>query len=336
MDIRKDVSLKPFNTFGVDVNARAFARIRKPADVVRLISQASRPLLVLGGGSNILFTSDVDKCVIHNDIPGIAITTEDSEQVLVEVGAGVVWHDLVLWAVNHQLGGIENLALIPGRVGAAPIQNIGAYGVELVEVFHHLTAVDLETAEVTDYYPKACQFGYRNSIFKNEAREKYCITHVYLILRKAPHRINDSYGAIRDVLKANDVDNPGIRDICNSVIAIRSSKLPDPAELGNSGSFFKNPVIPVEHWEVLRKDHTDLVYYPADETSYKIPAGWLIEQCGWKGKRVGNVGCYGKQALVIVNYGGASGQEIFDHAMRVQESVERTFGIQLEPEVNVM
>lgn len=336
MDIRHGVSLKEYNTFGVDVKAASFARIGSASDLNQLRNLASRPLFVLGGGSNVLFTQDIDKCIVLNDVPGTEIISEDDKEVFVRIGAGVIWHDLVLWAVDRDLGGIENLALIPGRVGAAPIQNIGAYGVELVEVFDHLEAVDLETGDIVEFDSEACRFGYRNSIFKEEAKGKYCITQVYLRLHKPPYRINDTYGAIRDTLKAADITDPGIRDICNAVIEIRSAKLPDPAMLGNSGSFFKNPVIPLDHWEVLKQDYPNLVYYPAGEDGYKIPAGWLIEQCGWKGKRVGNVGCYAKQALVIVNYGGASGQEIYDHALRVQESVERAFGIRLVPEVSVM
>lgn len=336
LEIAENFSLKEYNTFGVDVRVAAFAAVKNIDDIRRLMNVATRELYVLGGGSNILFTQNLDRAVIHNDIGGIEIVSEDRREVLVRVGGGVVWHDLVRWAIDNDLGGIENLALIPGRTGAAPIQNIGAYGVELSAVFHHLAAVDIASGDIEEFDAEACAFGYRDSIFKGEAKGKYCITHVWLTLGKPPHEINDSYGAIRDLLAARDIRNPDIRDICETVIEIRSAKLPDPAELGNCGSFFKNPVISEDHWSILQRDYPHLVYYPAGDKGYKIPAGWLIEQCGWKGKRVGNVGCYEKQALVIVNYGGASGQEIYDHAMRVQDSVEQKFGILLTPEVNVL
>ncbi|MDX1407057.1 MAG: UDP-N-acetylmuramate dehydrogenase [Saprospiraceae bacterium] len=334
--IGKDVSLRAFNTFGVDVAAAEFAPFRSVQDLRRALAAASYAPLILGGGSNLLLTRDLDRTVLHNEIAGIEVMAESARHVDIQVGSGVNWHELVMWAVDHDYGGIENLALIPGKVGAAPIQNIGAYGVELEEVFQSLATVDLGTTETVGFSRDDCRFGYRDSVFKQEAKGRYCITSVNLRLSKPPHEIHDAYGAIRETLARQEISRPGIRDICNAVIQIRSSKLPDPAQIGNSGSFFKNPVIPEAQWQALVEAFPTLVSYPDKEGYYKIPAGWLIDQCGWKGKRFGNVGCYAKQALVIVNYGGASGQEIYDHAMRVQASVEERFGIVLAPEVNIL
>jgi UDP-N-acetylmuramate dehydrogenase len=333
--LQRQASLRDYNTFGVDVKASHLALVRDQGSLVDLIRNAEMEPWVLGGGSNILLTRDVDKLVLKIEIGGIEIEKERSDSVLIRIGAGVVWHELVLWAVQRGYGGIENLALIPGRVGAAPIQNIGAYGVELKSVFHCLEAVDLHTGERSKIHSEVCHFGYRDSIFKSDEKGKYCITRVYLKLNKAPHQVNVDYGAIQNTLARRGISEPSIKDICEAVIAIRSEKLPDPAVLGNSGSFFKNAVVSKSTWEDLMSKRQDLVYHPAPNDTYKIPAGWLIEQCGWKGKRKGNVGCYEKQALVIVNYGAASGQEILDHAMRVQESVRDEFGILLIPEVNV-
>jgi len=333
--VHKHISLASHNTFGVDVNAHRLATIIDRGSLVDLIRNADMEPWVLGGGSNMLLTRDIDKLVLKIEIGGIEIVEESPATVLIKVGAGVVWHDLVLWAVERGYGGIENLALIPGRVGAAPIQNIGAYGVELKSVFHCLEAVELSTGEQSEINNDACQFGYRDSVFKNTEKGKFCITHVYLKLNKASYQISAGYGAIKETLEIKRISEPTIQDICRTVIEIRSTKLPDPAVLGNSGSFFKNPVVSKSLWADIASMRKDLVFYPAPNGAYKIPAGWLIEQCGWKGKRVGNVGCYEKQALVIVNYGGASGQEILDHAMRVQESVQNEFGILLALEVNV-
>ena len=335
VSIQKNVSLKDYNTFGVDVRAYRFAIVEDQGSLVQLLRNAESEPWILGGGSNMLLTKDVDKLVLKIQITGIDIEEETPDSVLLRVGAGVVWHDLVLWAVERGYGGIENLALIPGMVGAAPIQNIGAYGVELKSVFHCLQAVELHTGGRAKIHLDVCQFGYRDSIFKNAEKGRYCITHVYLKLNKMPHHIHAGYGAIKTILEQKSISDPGIKDICNAVIEIRSDKLPDPAVLGNSGSFFKNPVISKGLWKDLIAKRPDLVYYLLEDGTYKIPAGWLIEQCGWKGKRIGNVGSYEKQALVIVNYGGASGQEILNHAVRVQDSVQEEFGITLTQEVNV-
>ena len=334
--IKRQITLRKYNTFGIDVAASEFAHVRSTQELQQVLNSGTREPFVLGGGSNMLLTKDLDRLVLHIEIPGIEVVRELRTEVLVKIGAGVIWHDLVLWAVEHGYGGIENLALIPGKVGAAPIQNIGAYGVEIKEVFDRLRAVHLESGDETIFTFEDCEFGYRDSVFKHKELGKYCISHVLLRLQKPPHSIHDSYGAIRDTLSEDNIDKPLIGDVCNAVIRIRSSKLPDPAVLGNSGSFFKNPVVPKSQWENLKSTFPNLVFYPDIEGHYKIPAGWLIDQAGWKGKRIGNVGCYEKQALVIVNYGGASGQEVYDHAMRVQASVNDKFGILLTPEVNIL
>ncbi len=333
--IQKSVSLKNYNTFGVDAIAHSLAIIRDQGSLVELLRNADLEPWILGGGSNILLTQDMNKLVLKIEIGGIDIEEETSDFVLLKVGAGVIWHDLVLWAVHRGYSGIENLALIPGRVGAAPIQNIGAYGVELKSVFHCLEAVELQTGERSKMHGEECQFGYRDSIFKKSKKRKYCITHVYLKLNKKPHEINATYGAITDTLMQKGIVDPTIQNVCDAVITIRSSKLPDPAVLGNSGSFFKNPILSKSQRDSIMTRYKDLISYPARDDAFKIPAGWLIEKCGWKGKQIGNVGCYDKQALIIVNYGGASGQEILDHAIRVQESVQEEFEILIAREVNV-
>lgn len=336
MPILKHFSLRQLNTFGVDARAAEYAVFADAAQLRACIRSATRTPWILGGGSNLLFSGDIDRCVLHNEIGGIEIIEQNGTEALVRVGAGVTWHDFVNWCVDRDLGGIENLALIPGRVGAAPIQNIGAYGVELRDVFVSLHAMDLLSGEITEYDTEASRFGYRDSIFKSALKDRCCVLDITLRLSKSPHKIQTEYGAIRDVLSAQGISAPGIAQIRDAVISIRASKLPDPATIGNAGSFFKNPVADASAFASLSGTYPHMPAYPAEDGAYKIPAGWLIEQCGWKGKRVGNVGCYEKQALVIVNYGGASGSEIWDHAMRVQESVRSRFGILLEPEVNVI
>jgi UDP-N-acetylmuramate dehydrogenase len=324
------------NTFGVDVRAAQFAEFDSVSALQRILKETTLEPWILGGGSNILLAGDLDRSVLRNVIAGIDVLSETATGVRIRVGSGVVWHDLVTWAIDQGFGGIENLALIPGTVGAAPLQNIGAYGVELSEVFISLDAVKLEDGAVDQFDNQTCAFGYRDSIFKNVYKDQYCITSVELQLTKGEHQIRSDYGAIQDTLASGHVSEPEIRHIYHAVIAIRSSKLPDPAQIGNAGSFFKNPIVDRNTYEVLKSTHPIVPAYPLDSDQYKIPAGWLIEQAGWKGSRVGNVGCYEKQALVIVNYGGASGQEIYDFAMTIRESVRSQFGIELTPEVNLM
>lgn len=290
---------------------------------------------VLGGGSNVLFAGDFPGLVLLNRIGGIRIEEEDGGEVLLSAGGGVNWHELVLWTLNHHIYGLENLSLIPGTVGAAPIQNIGAYGVELRDVFHSLQAVELATGEMHTFGPKACEFGYRDSVFKRERKGDFFITRVFLRLSRKP-RLNLTYGAIGKTLAGMGVSDPSPKDVSRAVVHIRQSKLPDPAQIGNAGSFFKNPEVPVEVFDRLREQFPDIVSYPLPGGRVKVPAGWLIERAGWKGRRIGNTGCYDHQALVIVNYGGATGAEIWAHARRVADSVEETFGLRLHPEVNVV
>lgn len=329
-------SLKAYNTFGIDAGSYMFSSVDSVEALSAILWEIrDLPLRILGGGSNILLTDDFMGIVIHNNIQGITIEEETETHVIVAAGGGVNWHQLVLWCLERDLGGIENLSLIPGTVGAAPIQNIGAYGVELKDVFHHLETFPLYFKTQLVFYADDCRFGYRDSIFKREAKGEYCITKVYLKLTKNEHRLNTRYGAIQETLQEMGVKQPTIRDVSNAVIRIRSSKLPDPAQLGNAGSFFKNPEIPVDQFEALKQQHPNIVNFPGTDGQIKIPAGWLIEQCGWKGFREGHVGCYEKQALVLVNYGGASGKEVYGLAQRIIKSVEDKFGISLTPEVNI-
>lgn len=336
MKIEKDVSLQSMNSFGLSAKASRLVAIRSVEEVKRLITDGlSAPFMILGGGSNCLFIDETYQgLVLKNEIHGIERIDEKKETVILKIGAGENWHVVVCWCVEHGYGGIENLSLIPGTMGAAPIQNIGAYGVEIKDVFHQLEAIDLQTGEVRTFDKEACQFGYRNSIFKHELKGQYLITQVYLRLSKDKHQLNTRYGAITSFLEKKGVIKPTINDISEAVIAIRQSKLPDPSTIGNAGSFFKNPEISPAQFEALHAKFPNVVHYPGTNGSIKVPAGWLIEQCGWKGKRVGNVGCYAQQALVIVNYGGATGEEIKTHALQVAESVKEKFEISLTPEVN--
>ncbi len=327
-------SLLSYNTFGVDATARAFIEINSVNELQNVLIRNAFPIIILGGGSNILLTGDLDALVVKNNLLGKTIVEETDDYAIVEAGAGENWHELVLWSLGKGLSGLENLSLIPGLVGAAPIQNIGAYGVELKDVFVKLEAVGLATGKITSFSKEECQFGYRDSIFKKALKGKYCITKIYLRLSKKPS-INISYGAIADTLKKMEITKPTAQDVSNAIIQIRSSKLPDPKILSNSGSFFKNPEIDHDTFEKLRNQFPDIVFYELPDNQVKIPAGWLIEQCGWKGKQVGNVGCHDRQALVLINYGGATGQELLNLARIVAQSVKEKFGIDLSPEVNI-
>lgn len=334
MMIEKNKSLQAYNTFGIDVKAAAFISVESVEQLQAILQSKPEPVSILGGGSNLLLTKKVKGLLIQNAIKGIEVLREYKKTVYVSSGGGVVWNDLVNWCIAKGFGGIENLSLIPGTVGAAPIQNIGAYGVELTDVFHELEAVHLKTGKRKIFKHEDCHFGYRNSIFKNRLKGKYCICRVVLKLNKQP-RLNLSYGAIQQTLTAMKVENPNIADVGKAVVVIRSSKLPDPAKLGNSGSFFKNPIIGKRQFNQLQKQFPQIVFYPQSDGKFKIPAGWLIEQCGWKGKRVGNTGSHAKQALVLVNYGDATGKEIWRLAQQIIKSVEKKYGILLKPEVNV-
>ncbi|MFH5831149.1 UDP-N-acetylmuramate dehydrogenase [Halalkalibaculum sp. DA384] len=338
MQLKENHSLKPYNTLGVEAKAEQFISIGTVDQLVQVLTDPNfRDIdkCVLGGGSNVLFRDDVKGLVLHISIKGIHKVREDKNHVWVRSGAGVIWHDLVLHCVERGWGGIENLSLIPGTVGAAPIQNIGAYGAELKDVFESLEAVETETGEVRTFTYDECRFGYRDSIFKNELKGKYIITHCTLRLSRHPE-VNTSYGAIQARLEERGVTDPTIRDISETVIDIRRSKLPDPDALGNAGSFFKNPVVSKEKYDQLKRRYPEIPGYPLEGPVVKVPAGWLIEETGWKGKVVGNAGTYHNQALVIVNHGGATGTEILQLAEKVKTAVHERFGIELEPEVNII
>ncbi|MEO1516992.1 MAG: UDP-N-acetylmuramate dehydrogenase [Bacteroidota bacterium] len=337
MHIVQNQSLKPYNTFGIDVSAAHFASFQSIEELRQLLGQDSRPILLLGGGSNLLLTRHWEGLALHNGIKGRKVIREFAHCVYVEAGGGENWHAFVQWALERELGGIENLSLIPGTVGAAPIQNIGAYGVELKDVFVRLEAIDLSTGERRIFRKNDCQFGYRDSIFKRAAKGQYCITRVvFRLQKKHAHRLHLTYGAIRQTLADMSCTEVDIQAISQAVIHIRSSKLPDPAKLGNAGSFFKNPEISAQQFAPLQKKHPNIPHYPLGDDRIKVPAGWLIEQCGWKGKRIGHTGSHARQALVLVNYGEASGSEIWQLAQDIIASVQDTFGIGLQAEVNVL
>ncbi|MBI3945673.1 MAG: UDP-N-acetylmuramate dehydrogenase [Armatimonadetes bacterium] len=338
MQIEPDVSLKRWNTFGIEARAARYARVESLADLQALRATPlfrERPVFILGGGSNILLTRDVDGLVVHNAIGGIRVVDRDADHTVVEAGAGVVWHDLVTFCLDGDLGGLENLSLIPGRVGASPIQNIGAYGVEMKDAFDSLEAMDLATGDLRTFRAEECRFGYRDSVFKRGMKGKCAITSVRFRLTARDHRLNTGYGAIGAELERRGIARPTIRDVGEAVIAIRRSRLPDPDQIGNAGSFFKNPEVPRATYDALKQDHPGLVAYPAPG-GMKLAAGWLIEQCGWKGKRVGDAGVHTDHALVLVNYGKATGGEIHALAHEIQASVRERFGIELEMEVNVV
>ena len=342
MQVLQDVSLQPYNTFGIDVSARYWVTITSTADLQQLLRHPeyqSIPKLILGGGSNVLFTQHFEGMVIKMDIQGIEVIEENEDDGWIKAGAGVNWHQLVLHCIEEGYGGIENMSLIPGTVGAAPMQNIGAYGVEIKDVFVALEAVEIASGTIVTFDHARCQFGYRSSVFKNELKGKYIITSVTLRLAKKPV-INTSYGAIEETLSRLLADRPGaapsIRDVSQAVISIRQSKLPDPTQIGNAGSFFKNPVISRQQYEALTTRYEGIPGYIVSDQEVKVPAGWLIEQCGWKGKRLGAIGVHDKQALVLVNYGGGRGEELKELAYQIKKSVKQTFDIDIEPEVNML
>lgn len=328
-------SLKAFNTFGVDVNATEIKVITQ-ADQLQKLQGKPQDYFILGGGSNLLLTKDITKCVLKNEIVGIDILEENDEGVILQIGGGENWHETVLWTVDKGYAGFENLSLIPGTVGASPIQNIGAYGVEIKDYIVGVHAYDLQEKKHVIFNKQSCQFGYRNSIFKQaQYKGRFFITSIVVKLIKNVFEVKTDYGAIKLVLDHQEIEVATITDVSNAVIAIRKAKLPDPAILGNSGSFFKNPVVEESVYQKIKLKHEEVPSYAAGEM-VKIPAGWLIEQCGWKGKVVGNTGNYKNQALIIVNHGNATGAEIFDHAKNVQASVLERFGIKLEFEVNIL
>lgn len=337
MNLQHNVSLKNHNTFGISAKAESFVSVTTEDELKQALSSTiDTTPFILGGGSNMLLKTDISGLVIHIALKGIQVVEENADQILLKVAAGENWHEFVMHCVNLGYGGVENLALIPGNVGTSPVQNIGAYGVELKDTFISCTAIHRQTLTKETFSLDACKFDYRDSIFKNEAKDAYVITSVTFKLSKKDHKLHTEYGAIQEILKEKAIANPGIKDIAEAVIAIRSSKLPDPAVLGNSGSFFKNPVISKSEFLKLQQTHPEVPFYTVSDKLIKVPAGWLIEQAGFKGKRFGDAGVHSKQALVLVNYDNATGAEIWDLAMRIQQKVKELFNITIQPEVNII
>ena len=334
MQIESGVSLKPYNTFGLPVAARQLVRIRSDADVRAVLDHPElgrAPKFVLGGGSNVILTRDLPEVVLKVEVPGLRVVDDGPQATVVEAGAGVAWHELVAWSVDQGLAGLENLALIPGTVGAAPVQNIGAYGLELQDRFEALDTVDLVTGRSVTLRAEACAFGYRDSVFKRALAGRSVITRVRLRL---PKPWQPALGYLDLMRKMDETGNhrPDPRTVFDWVCTIRRAKLPDPAQIGNVGSFFKNPVVSPEQCRDIIARDPHVVHYPMDDGSFKLAAGWLIDACGWKGKTIGHAGVYEKQALVLVNRGGAVGAEVQTLARAIQESVYGRFGIRLEPE----
>ncbi|QMU66515.1 MAG: UDP-N-acetylmuramate dehydrogenase [Flavobacteriaceae bacterium] len=335
MTIQKNISLKNYNTFGIDVLAKRFISVRSYSELKQLL-KTEKKFFLISGGSNILLTSDIESLVVHIDMKGIFLDQETANEVYLTVNAGENWHAFVLWCIDHGYGSLENLSFIPGNVGTCPIQNIGAYGVEVKDVITKVTGIEITNSKKIEFSNSDCVFTYRDSIFKNRARGKYIITSVSFKLTKNHHVLNTSYGSITSFLEDKSIFNPTIRDVSNAVIAIRQSKLPDPNKIGNGGSFFKNPVISKEHFDTLRQQYPTIPGYMVSESTVKVPAGWLIEKAGFKGYRSGDAGVYEKQALVVVNYGNANGKEILGLAKKIQVDVLERFDINLDMEVNVI
>jgi len=335
MNVQQNISLKPYNTFGIDVKANRFIEITDKLQLKAVLEKNSLPLLILGGGSNLLLTKDFEGLVIKNNIKGIDILEEDNQSIILKVGAGEIWHQFVMYSIEKGYCGIENLSLIPGNVGASPMQNIGAYGVEVKDLITQVEAVNLKDFSIKYFSNAECNFGYRTSVFKTTEKGKYFITAVTFKLSKTPN-LNTSYGAIEGELNERGISNPTIKDVSDAVIAIRQSKLPDPLEIGNSGSFFKNPVVKESVKNKILENFENAPNYPQADGTYKMAAGWLIEQCGWKGKRIGDYGVHDKQALVLVNHGGAKGGDIYQLSEDIIQSVQQKFNITLEREVNII
>lgn len=334
MVIQENISLKNYNTFGLDVKAKRFISVSTLAELQEVIKE-EKDIFILGGGSNMLLTEDINKLVVHVNIKGKSVDA-NKEHLEVTANAGEDWHEFVLWCLKLNYGGLENLSLIPGNVGSSPIQNIGAYGVEVKDLITKVTTLDIETNKIKEFTNEECNFGYRNSIFKNKLKNKVIITSVTFRLSPDHHKLNTSYGAIETELAAQNISRPTIQDISNAVIKIRQSKLPDPKKIGNSGSFFKNPVISREHFENLQKEYPAIPSYPVSDSEVKVPAGWLIEQAGFKGKRFGQYGVHEKQALVLVNYGDADGKDIYELALTIRKTIKEKYQIDLEIEVNII
>jgi len=337
MELQQNFCLKKYNTFGIAVKAKFFTEVHTVTALKEALQhKAYSRKFILGGGSNLLLTQDLDALVIHIALKGITIQQENETTITIKVMGGENWHELVLYTLKNNYGGLENLSLIPGNTGTAPVQNIGAYGVELKDSFVSCDAVHRERLETTIFSKEACAFGYRDSIFKNEAKDTYVITAVTFKLTKVNHKTNTGYKVLQEALNNDKISQPTIQDISKAVIAIRNSKLPNPAIIGNSGSFFKNPTVSKSIFEKFTHDYPKAPFYKLSETAYKIPAGWLIEQCGYKGKRFGDAGVHEKQALVLVNYGDATGKEIVLLANKIISSVKDKFNITITPEVNLI
>ena len=337
MHIEEHKSLKTYNTFSIDCKARYFVSIQSINDLKEVLqSKFHSKIFILGGGSNMLLTQDIDALVIHINLKGIEIISENKNTISLKVMAGENWHDFVKYCINHNYGGLENLSLIPGNVGTAPIQNIGAYGIELKDVFNSCNTISLNNHSEKQFTKEECKFGYRNSIFKNEEKGAFIITSVIFNLTKTNHNISIGYGAIKEQLNNLQIENPTLKEISEAVIQIRQSKLPDPKKLGNCGSFFKNPIINDIEFKQFHNNYPQAPYYKISNSEYKIPAGWLIEQSGFKGKRIGDAGVHKKQALVLVNYGNATGKEIVSLSKKIQTKVKEDFGISMTPEVNII
>ncbi len=331
------INISKHTTFGVPAWVKAMYSFQSIEELQQLLTKniKDKNLLILGGGSNLLFTQPFDGVVLKNELKGITVIDQNEDLVFVKASAGEVWHTFVQHAVDNNWGGIENLSLIPGSVGASPMQNIGAYGVEIKDVFHSLEALEISSGKIKSFDAKTCAFGYRESIFKRELKNKYIIISVTFVLHKNP-KINTSYGAINDELSKMGITTPNIKDVSQAVINIRQSKLPNPAEIGNAGSFFKNPVVKKEVYNAILQKYPNAPAYPINEETVKIPAGWLIENAGWKGKTEGEFGVHKNQALVLVNYGNADGKDILNLSSRIISSIESLFNITLEREVNIM
>ncbi len=333
--MQANFSLKNYNTFGVDAYAKQFISVTTAEELIEALS-LEKPFLILGGGSNVLFTNNTIESVIQINLKGIEVVEETTNKIILKVAAGENWHQFVMWCVEKNYGGLENLALIPGNVGACPIQNIGAYGVEVKDCIVGVDTLEIATLNNQHFKNEECQFNYRDSIFKNHLKGKQIITAVSFRLTKQNHLLNIDYGAIADELYKNNITTPTIKDIAETVIKIRESKLPNPAEIGNGGSFFKNPIISIEHFKTIQSNYPSIPSYPVSETLIKVPAGWLIEKAGLKGFRDGDAGVHKNQALVLVNYGNASGIEILNLAKHIQKSIKEIFQITLDIEVNII
>ncbi|NBW27071.1 MAG: UDP-N-acetylmuramate dehydrogenase [Flavobacteriaceae bacterium] len=337
MEIKYHFSLKNYNTFGIEANAKEFVAVHSIEELETVLAEnISKRKFILGGGSNMLLTKDIDALVIHIDLKGKKIVEENDDFVWVESQAGENWHEFVMWTIDNDFGGLENMSLIPGNVGTTPVQNIGAYGTEIKDTFVSCSAMKIDTMEMRSFRNSECNFGYRESIFKNEIKDQYIITSVIFKLTKRNHKINISYGDITRELDKLNNKTPTLKDVSNAVITIRQSKLPDPKVLGNSGSFFKNPILLKSEFNKIHKKFPEMKYYEISETEVKVPAGWLIEQAGFKGLRFGDAGIHKNQALVLVNYGNATGQEILNVSKDIQETIFKKFGIHIEAEVNII